>query len=583
MSVECYLEALSEELAQLYFVKRDYATLYDFLAEKITWIGTGIHEICMSKGEAAVFFQEEGNVYEGSFVVEEPWFKAIQIQDNTAVVMATLNVRTQEDADCLIEMVLRFTVLWVMESGKWKVAHVHNSIPDSSLEKINYFNLEYAQGLYHTVRSRLKEAARTDALTGIQNNQGFCEKVKSLLRNYPTQKYALINFGIRDFRYINQMYGYSTGDEVLRSIAKNLRGSCSDKETCGRIEKDRFAMLYCCSNRPLLDKRMFEVRDILLDEELKDKIKTDIQFTAGIYVIHKACSSDVNDMLDKALLAQHSIRGKGQGSHFAYFQKHMMERNLRCSRLLDEAVDALKQDAFELYIQPQFRIEDCNVVSGEALTRWKNVSPEEFIPLLESNGMIIEFDFHMLKKVCKMIRNWYKQGKRILPISVNQSRLHMENKEYLTQFSRIVDMYEIPHSYITFELTESAFIEQSDKVMLFAEQLHAAGFRLAIDDFGTGYASLNLLNTILADDLKLDKSLLEGDRERTKIILKKTIEMAHSMHMTVICEGIETMQQLELLKDVGCDIGQGYLISRAISNEDFYTSYVRNYMMHQDT
>ena len=258
-----------------------------------------------------------------------------------------------------------------------------------------------------------------------------------------------------------------------------------------------------------------------------------------------------------------------------------MDAMINKNKLLESAVPAMQKEEFILYIQPQFDIDTREVVSGEALCRWIKadgafVLPNEFIPVFEEYGMIINFDFHMLEMLCKKLRSWMDQGLAIKPISVNQSRLHIGNQTYFENFCATVDRYKIPHEYIAFELTESAFVEQQDDMLDLAIQLHKRGFLLAIDDFGTGYASLNFLSVVSADILKIDKCLLDGieNSKKARSIIEKTIELAHEIDMTVICEGIEKECQLEYLKKIHCDIGQGFLIGRPMIAEGFSNEYL---------
>lgn len=280
-------------------------------------------------------------------------------------------------------------------------------------------------------------------------------------------------------------------------------------------------------------------------------------------------------MLDKALIAQRS-RNRVAGNHLTYFENWMMDHKDAENRMLECASAAIENDAFELYIQPQFDIPTRQVVAGEALSRWNMngdtpVSPGEYIPLFEEHGLIIRFDFYMLDKLCKEMRRWLDEGWELFPISINQSRLHTREEGYLDRFCRIVDSYGIPHRYLAFELTESAFVDQGEKMQVLADELHERGFLLAIDDFGTGYASLDFLSSVAADILKIDKILLQDFdcNPRLRVILEKVVELAHQMDMVVVCEGVETENQLEYLRQLECDIGQGFLIGRPIKAEEF--------------
>lgn len=570
------LEVLTERLAELYFIKRDYTGLSGFLSERISWIGTGVNEICGSKDEADMFFKEESKIYDGYFLIEKKWFHGIEISNDLGIVMVTLTVKTPLDATCMVEMPLRFSVVWNKEQNLWKVIHIHNSVADTDLKHNNYFNIEAAQSAYSQMNERLSNAVNTDPLTGISNMTGFIHDTEKIFKKYPNDSYAIIKFGIKNFRYINRVHGYGMGDKVLQNIAKNLKKTCREGETCARIEKDIFAMTYRFLTKDEMSYREKKVRMKLIDRRISKKINMDICFVAGIYLPQDIRHEHVIDMLDKALIAQQSVPKNITGSRSVYYDDAMMNNMIQKNELLESAIPAMQNDEYKLYIQPQFDIQTHRIISGEALCRWQKedgtlIPPNDFIPVFEEYGMIISFDFHMLELLCRQMRKWMDEGLELKPVSINQSRLHIENEAYLEDFCSTVDRYGIPHEDIAFELTESAFVEQQDEMLKLASNLHKRGFQLAIDDFGTGYASLNFLSVVSADILKIDKCLLDGieNNKRSRSIIEKTIELAHEIDMTVICEGIETEEQLEYLSRIGCDIGQGFLIGRPMESRQF--------------
>lgn len=581
-TIEKQMEVLTQRLAELYFIKRDYTGLSGMLSDKISWIGTGEHEICFDKEGALHFFQEERKAYDGYFLIEDPWYHAIAIDDTHVVVMATLIAKTPPDSHHLASLPLRFSICWGKEKGLWKVVHVHNSIADKNLQENTYFNIEGAKSAYAQVNDKLIEAVNTDTLTGINNMHGFIEDTEELFHSYPDEAYAIVKFGIKNFRYINRTSGYKMGDEVLQTIAMNMKKTIHIGETCGRIEKDIFAMTLRFFTK---DEMYYRLENKIWassnDKRLCEKIHMEIHFTAGVYLPTDIRHEHVIDMLDKALIAQQSIPKNLVGSQIVYYEDHMMEAMIHKNKLLEAAMPAMHNEEFLLYIQPQFDIYTREVVSGEALCRWKRedgtfITPNEFIPIFEEYGTIIDFDFHMLELLCRQMKSWMEQGIVWKPISINQSRLHIGNRNYFEDFCAMVDRYGIPHEYIAFELTESAFVEQQDEMLKLASLLHKKGFLLAIDDFGTGYASLNFLSVVSADILKIDKCLLDGieNSKRSRSIIEKTIELAHEIDMTVICEGIEKECQLEYLKKIHCDIGQGFLIGRPMKAEDFSKEYL---------
>lgn len=575
VSVESQLEVLSKQLADLYFVKRDYASLMGFLSKNITWIGTGEKEICENIEDAKRYFTEELKVYDGYFIIEDSWVKATEVDDETGIVLANLKLRMSKDSSFDMQQIVRFSVVWRKQHGLWKIIHLHNSLPDMVMEDGIYFNVDAAKASYNYLSDQVDKASNTDRLTGINNTNGFIADVQKLFGLHPDKHYAIVKFGIRDFRYVNRTYGYSYGDKVLKNIAKNLTKSCHSDETCARIEKDIFAILYEFKGKEAMEKRLNHAREKIIDKRILNKMESSINFIAGIYIVDNQKNEAVIDMLDKALLAQKSVPRSNIGSQYIYYDDWMLDQQFNRSRLLEAVKPAMDRKEFQLYIQPQYDINTNALVAGEALCRWirkdKVILPNDFIPLLESNGLILSFDFYMLEQLCQATRKWLDDGLDVVPISINQSRLHIGQKNYVEDFCSMVDKYDIPHHLITFELTESAFVEKQDEMLKIASHLHKLNFQLAIDDFGTGFASLNLLSVISADVLKIDKSLLDDvkNNPRARAIIKKVIELAHDIDMTVVCEGIETEPQLSYLKEIGCDIGQGYLLSRPISAKEF--------------
>lgn len=564
----------SRTLAKLYYNRRDYQAVLDQLSPDISWIGMGKNEICHNMEDARNFFEEEQS-YQGTFEMSDEHYTVPFLTEEIGIVMAMMSVCMSEEQVRIVKIPLRFTLIWKREADGWKIVHIHNSVPDRSLNEQNFFNPNEVFNSYHLAAEQLSQVADMEQMTGIYNMEGFLKAAESSICSQPDRRFAVVKFGVRNFRYINRTYGYDTGDRVLKSIARNLKLSCGEYEVCGRIEKDNFGVLYYFEEKKELEKRLAEQQQKLVDKSILDELGMEIHFQAGIYVPEGDKRENMIDMLDKALIAQRSREGVA-GSHFTYFENWMRDHKDAENRMLECAPAAIENDEFELFIQPQFNIPTRQIVAGEALSRWKMngdvlVPPGEYIPLFEEHGLIIRFDFYMLEKLCREIRRWLDEGWVPYPISINQSRLHTQQEGYVDKFCEIVDRYKIPHKYLAFELTESAFVDQGEKMKELADELHKKGFLLAIDDFGTGYASLDFLSSVEADILKIDKILLQDFdyNPRLRVILEKVVELAHRMDMVVVCEGVETENQLDYLKLLGCDMGQGFLIGRPMKVEQF--------------
>lgn len=566
--VDKKLEVLSVIFIESLIVDRNFDKFMKYVSDSVVWIGLNENEFALNKEELGKLY-ENWEIPSKSYYIKKNLSKTIQLDEEHGIYFTDIHVVS--DAT---EVPLRYSINWIKEEKQWKIIHIHISIPIHSDYRTEDAIIKEA------VNQRLRQASTTDTITNINNMEGFCNDVKQILSHSDGRKYALIKFGIKDFRYVNQRYGYSSGDRVLKNIGKNLKLSCKKNETCGRIEKDTFAMLYEYKGKKSLTRRMDKICKKMIDKSLICELGTDFELNAGIYIIPKSADEHVKKMLDKALMAQQQIDHHRKGDHYLFYDESMMEKQFFINQILSNAPNALEQEEFQLYIQPQFDVNTKQVVAGEALCRWESekgfISPNDFIPLFEDYGLILEFDFYMLRKLCQKMKEWMDGGRIITPISINQSRLHIENEDYIERFCEVVDEYQVPHHYIAFELTESAFVEQYEKMIELAAELHKKGFQLAIDDFGTGFASLNLLSVLSADILKVDKSLVDNiNTKRGKAVLQKVIELAHQMDMTVVCEGIEQMEQLNQLKELKCDIGQGFLVSKPIPATEFEKIWIR--------
>lgn len=242
-----------------------------------------------------------------------------------------------------------------------------------------------------------------------------------------------------------------------------------------------------------------------------------------------------------------------------------------------EIENAIANGEIKVFYQPKVEAGSTRVVGAEALVRWFRedrtwVYPDDFIPKLEESGEIVYVDFFVYKEVFKNIRMRIDQGKPVVPVSLNVSRVHLKDNNLYDYICDLLDKYNTPVEYIEFELTESVYIEDVEEALSLVEKLRNIGFSVSMDDFGSGYSSLNLLTNLQIDTLKIDKVFLKNDilNENEKIILKCIIEMAKKLKLNVLCEGIETVNQSRFLSSIGCDVFQGFLYSKPVPEEDFY-------------
>ncbi|WP_444670968.1 signaling protein [Clostridioides difficile] len=430
-------------------------------------------------------------------------------------------------------------------------------------------------------KKRFKIIFYTDNLTKIKNQVAFENRAIEILHNASNKEYVLLNIDIDNFKYINDTHGYEYGDKVLIIVAAALSKTFNIKETCARIGSDNFVIL-----AKYRDSLLEDIREMLTNaiiSELDMNVTQTISYCIGAYLVEidNLGYKSINSMMDKANIAHKVSKTRGISSTVWYNENLLKQLQMENS-IYNYMYKAIENEEFHMYLQPKFQISSLNVVSAEALVRWFSpelgfLSPDEFIPLFEKSGFIIELDFYMLKKACSFVKKTFmKKNQYTYPIAVNFSRVTIYQNSFYQRFLDTVKEYEIPFKYIEIEVTESAFNEISQPVISILEELKKLGFLISMDDFGSGYSSLSLLCSLSINGLKLDKSLLKEtfNREKVYSIIQCIIEMSHRIGMSVVCEGIETKKDLEFLNTVKCDVGQGFYFSKPIEEKEFFNKYV---------
>ncbi|MDX5684930.1 bifunctional diguanylate cyclase/phosphodiesterase, partial [Clostridioides difficile] len=430
-------------------------------------------------------------------------------------------------------------------------------------------------------KKRFKRIFYTDNLTKIKNQVAFENRAIEILHNASNKEYVLLNIDIDNFKYINDTHGYEYGDKVLIIVAAALSKTFNIKETCARIGSDNFVIL-----AKYRDSLLEDIREMLTNaiiSELDMNVTQTISYCIGAYLVEidNLGYKSINSMMDKANIAHKVSKTRGISSTVWYNENLLKQLQMENS-IYNYMYKAIENEACHMYLQPKFQISSLNVVSAEALVRWFSpelgfLSPDEFIPLFEKSGFIIELDFYMLKKACSFVKKTFmKKNQYTYPIAVNFSRVTIYQNSFYQRFLDTVKEYEIPFKYIEIEVTESAFNEISQPVISILEELKKLGFLISMDDFGSGYSSLSLLCSLSINGLKLDKSLLKEtfNREKVYSIIQCIIEMSHRIGMSVVCEGIETKKDLEFLNTVKCDVGQGFYFSKPIEEKEFFNKYV---------
>jgi diguanylate cyclase (GGDEF)-like protein len=435
------------------------------------------------------------------------------------------------------------------------------------------FIIRYIEG----EQKKVFDLAYVDELTRAPNENAFKEKATELLLENPEVPYMLTCFDVVNFRYINEGYGHLKADMLLRSIAVTLRESYTYNETFGRLSADRFVGLCVDDERAQERKAFIDERLTKATEEIG--MKYPIKFKTGIYYIRDK-KEPIADMIDKANLARKSVASSLRNDLEAEYREQLMEETRKQERVESRMHEALKNNEFKPYLQPKWNMASDQICGAEALIRWVDstghvVSPGDFIPVFERNGFIENVDFYMLEAICKYIRKMIDEGREVYPVSINQSRYLLFDPNYIMKVQDIMLKYKVPKGLIELEITETVFFNEKERMLEVMRNLKEFNMNLSIDDFGSGYSSLNLLRDIPFDVLKIDRGFLDesAQSESGKWILRKIVEMADGLNLRVICEGVETHEQVDMLLDIGCIFAQGFLYSRPIPLEEFIEKY----------
>ena len=415
--------------------------------------------------------------------------------------------------------------------------------------------------------------AYTDEVTGGYNLNYFKFKAPELIDGNSENHYVINRFDIANFRYLNEAYGHVSADEILRNIPEQFDKIYSKKELCARINSDQFIALILNDAEMEEKNRRFE--KIIGDMAKESGVKYPIRFKRGIYKVRKE-DYNIDIMIDHANAARKSLKG-GEKNLEVLYSESIIHDMKKVDTIVSEMQPALNQGEFKPYLQPKWDIVNNRITGAEILVRWIKkdgniIYPSDFIPIFEQNGFIEKLDFYMLEKLCEKLREYKQSGLyNIVPISINQSRILLSNPEYLKNVERIMNRYDTSIEDIQIEITESVFFNDREKMISVIDQLKEMGLTLCMDDFGSGYSSLNLLKDIPFDILKIDKDFFsEAETSRdTVIIMKHVVEMAHELGIKVVCEGVETEKQVNMLKGIGCKMVQGYFYGKPIPFDEF--------------
>lgn len=418
-----------------------------------------------------------------------------------------------------------------------------------------------------------KYRASHDILTGLLNKEQFYIETAKLIKENRDVKYCLVCSNIKDFKFVNELFGIEKGNEILKKQAEYMKNIIGEDSLAARLHADRFAI---CMPRIRFDEDLINEAITGIQEAFKNS-SLHMHIFVGVYDIHDV-QERVSIMCDKANLASETIKNEYKSS-VAYYTEHLLEKSIEERKIIGEFDRALDNEEFVMFLQPQVDVSG-KPFGSEALVRWQHpdkglLAPGVFIDVLEKTGFVYRLDRYMWDKAVKQLAEWKKRGINDYHISVNISTKDFYLIDVYETFVGLVEKYDIDPKLLKLEITETALMSDFNKNMVIIKRLQKYGFDIEIDDFGSGYSSLNMLKDISADVLKIDMGFLRASENEVKgqDILESIIGLANKLGMRVITEGVEKKTQVDMLYDMGCKMFQGYYFSKPIPVDEFEKKY----------
>lgn len=456
--------------------------------------------------------------------------------------------------------------------------------PAGSLEVQEFakvFNRVYSQ--WRAQNERLKELNATDALTGTANRETLYQYLEALIEKR-NGSLGVVMLDIDSFKSFNDTYGHQAGDEVLAKLGRLLAGIIREWDgLAARLGGEEFVLVVPDAQAEKIDRVagavMYGIQEMNLRHELLPLTDTHVTASLGSILWTGEEERTPKELIHYADLALYQAKKNGKNQHVMFSEKDYSFIVLQNSHAHDSEVEAemygaLERGEFIPYYQPQYDLKTERIAAAEALVRWNHpkkgiLYPDYFIPLFERNGFIINLDYCVFEAVCRDLKDWLDQGRTGLTVACNISRLHFAREDVAARLGAIADRFAVPHGCLEIEITESAFMDDSQNIVDQVKKMREMGFTVAVDDFGVGYSSLGLLQEVPADVLKIDRGFLDRDMEDRKnvMIIRGIVNLAGSLHLKTVCEGVETESQRDLLKSIGCDLAQGYYYAKPMERK----------------
>jgi len=425
---------------------------------------------------------------------------------------------------------------------------------------------------------QIRKYARFDMLTGLMKMEVFKEKAQKRINEKSEDKVAaIVYYDINNFSYVNERFGYEAGDKILIEFADSLL-LYGDKRISSHPYSDYFISYIEDESRENIEESIILQKEKWFKKQNAIYPVANMRLSAGVYFIEEK-GEDITAAIENANLARKYFKNN-KNIRCEVYTEELKEYKLYEQEIAANLNKDMKDGYLELFLQPKFSLDSRKVIGAEALARWRNRDtgykfPNDFIPVLEKFGYIVDLDFYMYEQVLTYMKKWKDMGKKLIPISINFSRVHNYYENFVDRVIELADKYGIDKTLIEIETTETAMFNNEGVMLTNMEKLREQGFRIDIDDFGTGFSSLNLILKAPFDIVKVDKSMLSKNiTSKDRKYIKRLIDLIYDVEKEIIFEGVETEEQAEMLLSCGCVKAQGWLFDKAIRIDEFEKKYI---------
>lgn len=445
----------------------------------------------------------------------------------------------------------------------------HKTCTDMAVAVAKGYNNIYSCTQYQ--QGMMMKMATTDIITELPNKAMLFKAGKQLFDNNTFANYVYVILDIKHFGSFNSKFGYEGANSILVEFSQAAKRYLEPQEQLFHVESDKFVAIL---NKPHLKYYIFLINNLMLTSLTEDS-KFPLKLTVRSGAYDPDGTEENFSEIARHLFSASSIKSNDLSTETVIYNKSNIDEALSHIMYIQHIPQALANKEFEIVYQPKVGIHDHKLKGAEALVRWrmdgKFIPPSLFVPICESAGLIQQLDFYILNQVCNTIDTWIQQGLNPVKISVNFSKQNFTMPDIGKRICNIVDNWQIPHELIEIEFTETAYNEDERMLDKAIRVLNDKGFTASIDDFGSGYSSLSLLQNLKFDVLKLDKSLIDTilQNPQSKIVVTNIVRMAKELNMEIVAEGVETKETLQVLKELDCDLIQGYFFDKPLFQAEF--------------